>query len=166
MLVIPDPSTALMDPFMAHPTMTMICNIVDPVTKEPYSRDPRYIAQKAEAYLKSTGIGDTIFFGPEAEFFIFDDIQYDNQVYGSFYSVDSSEGIWNTGRDEGPNLGYKPRHKEGYFRFRPPTPSRTSAPRWSWCLAERFRHLRWRRSITKWPPPGRPKSTCGSPPWS
>ncbi|NLI83658.1 MAG: type I glutamate--ammonia ligase [Deltaproteobacteria bacterium] len=119
MLVIPDASTAVMDPFMAVPTLTMICNVTDPVTKERYTRDPRYIAQKAESYLKFTGIGDTAFFGPEAEFFIFDDIRYDGGSNFGYYYIDSVEGAWNTGRDEGPNLGYKPRHKEGYFPVPP-----------------------------------------------
>ncbi len=122
MLVIPDPTTAIMDPFMAVPTLTLICNVSDPVTKERYSRDPRYIAQKAEAYLKFTGVGDTAFFGPEAEFFIFDDIRYDGASNYSYYYIDSVEGTWNTGKEEGPNLGYKPRHKEGYFPV-PPTDS-------------------------------------------
>ncbi len=120
MLVVPDPTTAQIDPFFEEPTLVLIGNIVDPVTREPYSRDPRNIAKKAEAYLKSTGIGDVAYFGPEAEFFIFDDIRYENQPNGCFYQVDSIEGIWNTGRDECPNLGYKPRHKEGYFPV-PPT---------------------------------------------
>ena len=120
MLVVPDATTAKIDPFFAEPTMVLIGNIVDPVTRESYSRDPRHIAQKAEAYLKSVGIGDTAFFGPEAEFFIFDDIRYESSAYGAFYEIDSVEGTWNTGRDEGPNLGYKPRHKEGYFPV-PPT---------------------------------------------
>ena len=119
MLVIPDPATTVMDPFTKVPTVSMICNIVDPITKEKYSRDPRNIAQKAEAYLKSTGIGDTAYFGPEAEFFIFDNIQYDSTTNESFYSIDSVEGNWNTGRDEAPNLGHKPRHKEGYFPVAP-----------------------------------------------
>ena len=119
MLVIPDPTTAVMDPFCKIPTVSMLGNIVDPITKEKYTRDPRNIAQKAEAYLKSTGIGDTAYFGPEAEFFIFDNVQYDNKSNQSFYSVDSTEGDWNTGRDEGPNLGHKPRHKEGYFPVSP-----------------------------------------------
>jgi glutamine synthetase len=119
MLVIPDPTTAQMDPFTQHPTLTMICNIVDPLTKEPYTRDPRYISQKAEKYLKSTGIGDTVYFGPEAEFFILDDIQFDCNAHSSYFFLDSEEGTWNTGRDEGPNLGYKPRHKEGYFPVAP-----------------------------------------------
>ncbi|MBI2412730.1 MAG: type I glutamate--ammonia ligase [Deltaproteobacteria bacterium] len=122
MLVIPDPTTAVMDPFSETPTMSLICNIVDPITKEAYSRDPRNIAQKAEAHLKSTGIGDVAFFGPEPEFFIFDDIRYSQGANHGFYYIDSSEGIWNTGREECPNLGYKPRHKEGYFPV-PPTDS-------------------------------------------
>ncbi len=119
MLVIPDAATAKMDPFYEVPTLVLIGNIVDPITREPYSRDPRYIAQKAEAFLKSTGIGDTAFFGPEAEFFIFDNIQFESGRNFAYYEIDSDEGVWNTGRDEGPNLGYKPRHKEGYFPVPP-----------------------------------------------
>ncbi|MBP1689716.1 MAG: glnA [Deltaproteobacteria bacterium] len=119
MLVMPDASTAIMDPFMAHPTLSLICNIVDPITKEEYSRDPRNIARKAEAYLKSTGIGDTAYFGPEPEFFIFDDVRFDQNAHSGFYYIDSVEGTWNSGKDEGPNLGYKPRHKEGYFPVSP-----------------------------------------------
>lgn len=122
MLIIPDPTTAFMDPFMEYSTISLICNVVDPITREFYSRDPRYIAQKAEAYLKSTGIGDTAYFGPEAEFFIFDDIRFDQNSHSGYYFIDSIEGIWNSGRDEKPNLGYKPRHKEGYFPV-PPTDS-------------------------------------------
>jgi glutamine synthetase len=119
MLVVPDASTVKMDPFYTEPTLVMIGNIVDPVTLEPYSRDPRHIAQKAEAYLKQSGIGDTAYIGPEAEFFIFDDIRFESTRNRAFYQVDSEEGIWNSGRDEGPNLGYKPRHKEGYFPVPP-----------------------------------------------
>ncbi len=119
MLIIPDPSTAIIDPFRQFPTLSLVCNIVDPITKEPYSRDPRYIAQKAVQYMKSTGVGDTVFFGPEAEFFIFDDIRFDQNAQSGYYFIDSKEGIWNSGRDEGPNLGYKPRHKEGYFPVSP-----------------------------------------------
>ncbi len=122
MLIVPDPDTAKMDPFSAIPSLSLICNIVDPITKENYSRDPRNVARKAEAYLKSTGIGDTAYFGPEAEFFIFDDVRFDLSANQSFYAVDSSEGVWNSGREEFPNLGYKPRHKEGYFPV-PPTDS-------------------------------------------
>ena len=122
MLVIPDAETAVVDPFITRPTLSLICNIVDPITKENYSRDPRNIARKAEAYLKSTGIADTAFFGPEAEFFIFDDIRYGGGSNSGFFYIDSDEGTWNTGREEKPNLGYKPRHKEGYFPV-PPTDS-------------------------------------------
>ncbi|MEJ2282849.1 MAG: type I glutamate--ammonia ligase, partial [Desulfobacterales bacterium] len=103
----------------AAPTLTLICNIVDPVTREPYTRDPRNIARKADAYLKGSGIGDVAYIGPEAEFFIFDDIRFESSRFGAFYEIDSIEGNWNTGRDEGPNLGYKPRHKEGYFPVPP-----------------------------------------------
>jgi glutamine synthetase len=120
MLVMPDPTTAAVEPFMAEPTLSLICNVVDPITKEAYSRDPRNIALKAEKYLRSTGIGDTAYFGPEPEFFIFDEVRYDAGVNHSFYKVDSVEGQWNTGREEaGGNLGYKPRYKEGYFPVAP-----------------------------------------------
>jgi glutamine synthetase len=119
MIILPDPATAKMDPFIAVPSLSLICNIFDPITKEAYTRDPRNIAKKAEAYLKSTGIGDTAYFGPEAEFFIFDDIRYSSSANQSFYAIDSVEGAWNTGREEFPNLGYKPPHKEGYFPVSP-----------------------------------------------
>jgi glutamine synthetase len=119
MLVVPDAATAKIDPFFKVPTLVLIGNIVDPITREAYSRDPRNIARKAEAYLKSTGIGDTAFIGPEAEFFIFDDIRYESRRNSAFYAVDSVEGTWNTGRCEEPNQGYKPRHKEGYFPVPP-----------------------------------------------
>jgi len=119
MLVVPDAATAKMDPFYEAPTLVLICDIVDPVTREAYSRDPRNIAQKADAYLKSSGIGDVAYFGPEAEFFIFDDIRFESTRFSAFYEIDSVEGSWNTGRDEGPNLGYKPRPKEGYFPVPP-----------------------------------------------
>jgi len=119
MLIIPDATTAKIDPFVKVPTLSLICNIIDPLTKEGYSRDPRFIARKAEAYLKSTGIADTAYFGPEPEFFVFDDVRYDLSSNQSFFAVDSNEGTWNTGREEFPNLGYKPRHKEGYFPCAP-----------------------------------------------
>jgi glutamine synthetase len=119
MLVVPDPATSVMDPFMEVPTVSFICNIVDPITKEEYTRDPRHIARKAEAYLKSTGIGDVAYFGPEPEFFILDDVRFDTNQHESYYHVDSTEGRWNSGKAEGPNLGYKPRYKEGYFPVAP-----------------------------------------------
>ncbi len=120
MLVVPDPATAILDPFTARPTLSMICNIKDPITQEPYSRDPRYIAIKAENYLRSTGIGDVAYFGPEAEFFILDGIRYDQNAHQGYYYLESREGIWESGSQREPNLGHKPRHKEGYFPV-PPT---------------------------------------------
>ncbi|MBI5189755.1 MAG: type I glutamate--ammonia ligase [Nitrospirae bacterium] len=122
MLVVPDASTAVMDPFTQYPTLSLICNVIDPITKENYDRDPRYIAMKAENYLKSTKLADTSFWGPEAEFFILDDVMFDQTSNSGYYFIDSVEGIWNSGREESPNLGYKPRHKEGYFPV-PPTDS-------------------------------------------
>jgi len=119
MIVIPDPDTVIVDPFIHTKTISFICNIYDPITKEPYLRCPRNIAKKAEAYLKSTGIADLAFFGPEAEFFIFDDIRYEQSFNKGYYYIDSVEGEWNTGREESPNLGYKPRFKEGYFPVPP-----------------------------------------------
>lgn len=119
MLLIPDPATAMMDPFTKYPALSLIANVVDPKTGESYSRDPRYICQKAAAHLKSTGIADTAYFGPEAEFFILDDVRYHSYEGGAFYEIDSVEAQWNTGREESPNLGYKPRFKEGYFPVPP-----------------------------------------------
>lgn len=120
MTVLPDPTTAKIDPFMEVPTLSLICDVVHPDTHEPYERDPRQIAKKAIAYLKSTGIADTAFFGPEAEFFIFDNVRYEQTSSSGFYEVDSDEATWNSGRDEdGRNLGHKPRHKEGYFPVLP-----------------------------------------------
>ena len=119
MLVMPDPTTAFVDPFLDISTLVIICNIQDPITKQDYGKDPRNVARKAENYLKSTGIGDVAYFGPEAEFFVFDDVVYGSSENESFYRVDSVEGFWNTGADEGPNLGYKLRYKEGYFPVPP-----------------------------------------------
>jgi len=119
MLIKPVPSTAFVDPFMETKTLVMICNIFDPITGADYSRDPRHIAMKTENYLKSAGIADTAFLGPEAEFFVFDDIRCDTNSHESYYHIDSNEGIWNSGRVENPNLGYKIRHKEGYFPVPP-----------------------------------------------
>ncbi len=123
MTMVLDPATAWIDPFMAEPTLSVICSIKEPRTGEFYSRDPRTIAQKAVDYLISTGIGDTVFVGPEAEFFIFDDVRFDQTQNSGYYYVDSVEGRWNSGKEEGPNLGYKPRYKEGYF---PVSPTDTS----------------------------------------
>jgi glutamine synthetase len=122
MLIIPDPETMFLDPFIEAATLSLTCDVYEPATKEKYERCPRSIAQKAVAHLISTGIADTVYFGPEAEFFVFDDVRFDSSPNGSFYFVDSVEGRWNSGRDEGPNLAYKPRYKEGYFPV-PPTDS-------------------------------------------
>ncbi len=119
MLVIPDSTTTFIDPFMKYKTLSMICDIVDPITRERYTRCPRNVSKKAELYLKSTGIADQAFFGPELEFFIFDDVRFDQNEHEAYYHVDSVEGRWNSGRVENPNLGYKPRYKEGYFPVSP-----------------------------------------------
>ncbi|MBI4445219.1 MAG: type I glutamate--ammonia ligase [Acidobacteria bacterium] len=119
MLLFPDPDTCFEDPFTKVRTLNIICNVVDPITGQPYTRDPRYIAQKAEKYLVSTGIADTAYFGPEPEFFVFDDVRFDQSYNKGYYYIDSAEGFWNSGREENPNLGYKPRYKEGYFPVPP-----------------------------------------------
>jgi glutamine synthetase len=121
MILIPDPSTARIDPALEIPTLSVICDIEDPLSKEPYTRDPRFVARKAEEYVKSSGIGgaDSVCFGPELEFFVLDDVRFDQTENSGYYYVDSIEGEWNTGREENPNLGYKPRFKEGYFPVPP-----------------------------------------------
>jgi len=117
---IPDATTAVMDPFHAHPTLSLICDIVDAVTRQPYSRDPRNIARKAEAYVKQSGIGDTIYFGPEPEFFIFDSVRFSEAPGHSTYQIDSNEAFWNSNREEnGANLAYKVKQKGGYFPVSP-----------------------------------------------
>jgi glutamine synthetase len=119
MMAVPDPTTMCIDPFFAKPTVSVIADIVDPITRELYSRDPRYIANKAEAYLKNTGMADTCYIGPEPEFFIFDEVRYEQNQHRGMYQIDSVEGAWNTARFEEPNLGYKPSFKGGYFPVSP-----------------------------------------------
>jgi glutamine synthetase len=119
MLLIPDASRYILDPFTEVPTLVMVCDVIDPVTKQRYDRDPRYIAKKAEMYLASTGLADTAYFGAEAEFFIFDNVRFDQNEHEGYYFIDAEEGRWNSGRLEN-NLGYRPRYKEGYFPV-PPT---------------------------------------------
>ncbi len=120
MLMMPDPSSAKMDPFMKVPTLSLICDIADPITRESYGRCPRSLVKRAEAYLASTGIADTAYFGPEAEFFIFDSVRFHEAQNEMFHKVDSVEGRWNTGADEvGGNKGYKPNYKGGYFPVSP-----------------------------------------------
>ena len=121
MILKPDASTAIDDVFRQRKTLAIYCFVHDPVTGAPYDKDPRYVAKKAEDYLLSTGVADTSYWGPEAEFYIFDDVRFGQNQHSGFYYVDSEEGAWNTGRvEDGGNLGYKPRYKEGYFPV-PPT---------------------------------------------
>src|SRR5205823_5013624 len=115
LLVVPQPETVLIDPFTAQPTLTMICNIQDPITQQDYTRDPRNLARKAVSYMKSTGLADTCLVAPELEFFVFDDVRFDQRGHEAFYHVDSVEGAWNRGRAEGPNPGYTPGSGLGYF---------------------------------------------------
>ncbi|MBL8047225.1 MAG: type I glutamate--ammonia ligase [Chthonomonas sp.] len=117
MLLIPEADTIFMDPFAEHPTAVIICNIEDPITREPYSRDPRYVAKKAEQYLRTTGIADTAFFGPEAEFFLFSKMRYANESHGSFFEVDSPEAYWNSGEED--SIGFTHRPKGGYYPCAP-----------------------------------------------
>ena len=122
LLVVPQPETALIDPFPAQPTLTMICNIHDPITHQDYTRDPRNIARKATSYMRNTGLADQCLLAPELEFFVFDNVQFEQRGHEAFYHVDSVEGAWNRGRRESPNLGYKPGSGLGYFPC-PPTDS-------------------------------------------
>ncbi|MCY2948796.1 MAG: type I glutamate--ammonia ligase [Gemmataceae bacterium] len=115
MLVLPVSESAFIDPFRQERTLNMFCNILDPITREDYTRDPRNVARKAEVYMRSTGIADTAFFGPELEFFVFDDVRFDQTRNSAFYYLDSNEGQWNTGKSQEPNLGHKIRYREGYF---------------------------------------------------
>ncbi len=120
MLLLPDASTGVMDPFMAQPTLSLLCHVVDPITREPYARDPRFIARKVEQYVRSTGLADTIFVGPEAEFFVFDDVRYDVKPHNSFFAIDSAEAPWNSGKVmPNGNRAYTIRSKEGYFPVAP-----------------------------------------------
>jgi glutamine synthetase len=122
MLLMPDPETAVIDPCCKTPTLSMFCDIYDPISRKPYARDPRGVARRAEEFLIESGIATQSFFGPEAEFFVFDGVRFDQNQHSSYYFIDSAEGAWNTGREEKPNLGYKVRYKEGYFPC-PPTDS-------------------------------------------
>ncbi|MGH3118950.1 MAG: glutamine synthetase beta-grasp domain-containing protein, partial [Gaiellales bacterium] len=119
MLLVPDPSTAFVDPILNVPTLALVCDVVDPLTREPYSRDPRYVARKAEEFLPSTGIATTSYWGPEIEFYIFNSLRFDQDAHSGYYFIDSEEGIWNSGSNTVPNLAHRPRHKEGYFPVPP-----------------------------------------------
>ena len=119
MMAVPDAGTTRLDPFFARPTISVIANIIDPISRKEFTRDPRHIARKAEAYLRESGIADTCYIGPEPEFFIFDEVRYEQNQHRGYYQIDSVEGAWNTGRIEEPNLGYKPSFKGGYFPVSP-----------------------------------------------
>src|SRR5688572_10454057 len=122
MLLFPDPATAQMDPYTAVPTLVLICDVKDPISGKPYSRDPRYIARKVEEYVKKTGLADTIYIGPELEFFFFDSVRFDQNYHSGYYDIDSEAGFWNSGRmstPERPNLGHRPKYKQGYFPVSP-----------------------------------------------
>ncbi|NNM96500.1 MAG: type I glutamate--ammonia ligase [Candidatus Dormibacteraeota bacterium] len=136
MLLLPDPRTACIDPVLEVPTMWLICDVVDPVTKARYSRDPRFVAHKAEAHLRASGIADTSFWGPEMEFYIFNSIRFDQNVNEGYYHIDSAEGIWNSGKNGTPNLGFRPRLKEGYFPVPPVDKLQDVRSRISLALAE------------------------------
>jgi glutamine synthetase len=130
MLVVPDSTTAFLDPFTTATTLVLICNVRDPVTGQTYSRDARYVAEKAEAYLKSTGIGDAAYFGPEAEFFVFNEVRYGQGINYAMHEIDSKEGTWNTGTRRRPTWATSHARKRGIFRPRPSTACRTCAARW------------------------------------
>jgi glutamine synthetase len=119
MLLVPDPSSAFVDPLLNIPTLALICDVIDPITRTPYTRDPRQVARKAEAFLPTTGIATTSYWGPEIEFYIFNSLRFDQNAFEGYYHIDSEEGIWNSGRNTVPNLGHRPRHKEGYFPVPP-----------------------------------------------
>ena len=120
MLLIPDPDSATIDPVLQHKTLFLICDVIDPITREPYSRDARLIAKKAEEHLRRSGIADVSYWGPEAEFYLFNSLRFDQNAHSGYYYIDSEEGIWNSGKNSEPNLAFRPRHKEGYFPV-PPT---------------------------------------------
>jgi glutamine synthetase len=119
MLLVPDPSSAFVDPLLNIPTLALICDVIDPITRAAYTRDPRQVARKAEAFLPTTGIATTSYWGPEIEFYIFNSLRFDQNAFEGYYHIDSEEGIWNSGRNDVANLGHRPRHKEGYFPVPP-----------------------------------------------
>src|SRR2546426_1776760 len=119
MLLCTDPASTFVDPCLEGPTLSLTCDVADPVTGERYSRDPRYVAQKAEQHLVKSGIATTAYYGPEAEFYIFNSVRFDQNAHEGYYHIDSEEGIWNSGTNGSPNMGHRPRHKEGYFPVPP-----------------------------------------------
>lgn len=157
MILMPDDSTAVLDPFTEEPTLILVCDIIEPSTMQGYERDPRNIAKRAEEYLKSTGIGDTVFVGPEPEFFIFDEVKFKSDISGSMFKIFSEQASWNTDADiESGNKGHRPGVKGATSRYRRSTTTMKSAPpcatpwkKWAW----------WSKSTTtKWQPPARTRS--------
>lgn len=133
MVLMPDPATVVLDPFAEEAQVNVRCDILEPSTMQGYQRDPRSVARRAEEYLKATGIGDTVFIGPEPEFFLFDDVRFHTDMSGSFYKIDSEEAKWNSGAEfENGNLGHRPGVKGGYFPFLQLTQPTTPAPRCAW----------------------------------
>ena len=162
MVLVPDPDTAVADPFRDAPTLILYCFVKDPLTRQPYDKDPRYVAKKAEAYLPARGIADISYFGPEAEFYIFDSARFDQNQHSGYYYVDSVEGAWNTGADEpGGNLGYKPGYKEGYFPV-PPTDHFTDLRSRDGRPPAGGGSRRSRCTTTRWAPPASPRSTSAT----
>src|ERR1700720_2243456 len=119
MLLMPDPDSATIDPCLSHKTLFLICDVVDPISRQPYSRDARFISKKAEEHLKKSGIAAVSYWGPEAEFYLFNSLRFDQNAHSGYYYIDSEEGIWNSGRNSEPNMAFRPRHKEGYFPVPP-----------------------------------------------
>ena len=163
MILVPDPGTAVLDPFRTHPTLILNCFVKDPVTGEPYTRDPRHVAAKAEKHLEGSGIAQLSYWGPEAEFYIFDSVRFDQNQHSSYTCVDAVRGAWNSGAEEGGrNLGYKPRYKEGYFPV-PPTDHYQDL-RSEMALALEAAGIPVQCSTTRSAPPARPRSTSASAP--
>jgi len=160
MLLLPDPASAFVDPCLQVPTLSLTCDVVDPITREPYSRDPRYVARKAEAFLKKSGVATTAYFGPEAEFYIFNSVRFDQNAHEGYYHIDSEEGIWNSGTNGAANLGHRPRHKEGYFPV-PPT-DRLQDLRSKIMLAMIASASRWKSTTMRSVRRAKPRSTCGT----
>src|SRR6476660_8258457 len=164
MVLLPDSTTAFLDPFTADPTLVLTCDILDPATMQAYGRDPRGVAKRAEAFLKSSGIADQAFFGPEPEFFIFDSVRFANDMGHTFFHIDSEEAHWNSGREyEGGNTGYRPMVKGGYFPVAPLDTLPTSAPR---CARRSSRSAsKSKCTTTKWPTPASARSAPSSTRW-
>ena len=164
MALFPDPATARLDPFRKHKTLNINFFVHDPITGEPYSRDPRNVARKAEEYLAASGVADTCYFGAEAEFYIFDSVRFSSEPHESYHHIDSVEGWWNTGREEdGGNLGYKVNYKGGYFPV-PPVDHYADLRDDMVTQPDRRRLRASSAATTRWAPPARPRSTTSSTP--